>query len=1646
MITSENALKFLGEQKKIKLKRNDFSSYSSSYKTLGLILSGIHLKYGSYSEDLATKYIKLFGNDFSSNPWLTHEGNKLAKLLYGDIRAPYISLIWELINNLPFQTGYYRRSFRNKVGKTHLENKLSTLQILFQSGSSQGFAYLPFSEQIRYCTYTPNQAHAFLFSVVIDSNNESLDELITDIINGEDEVGGITQELVKALLLSKNYKNWELVGKLLLAAQRQEGLRQTILECLDETQIGALKYMIHLILDNDLMRFSSVIRAVDTWFGFGWDAPKKSTIKRILEVSLKLMEDSTLIKESLNSKDFLEVYVALWVIALENTDAANEQAFEILLNNTNKDHKLLALFFMHETRRTNTKLLDYMQAEIGKDVELDHWMLLNTPEFEVDENMFDAIKSIADSLPIKGKRFDGRVFSWISYTIKPYDFYRTLIQKADHNHLENLSGNISKIPSEARDDYMRKIFPDHYQFGTYGMNLEKPKKLITKNLGWKRSVIHQAIVDRNDSVMSTGINLLNSMDVDEPELSLIESILSRKNKYLRRELITLVLGLEEYQIIPLTTNLLQANKLDQRLAGLEVLVHLHEKTLYSEFVSAEVDKYLLRKKFNNNEQVFLDKFDKKEQDFSFSNGFGAIDYNNLSPLIIPQKIFETESNNRIITQFVDEEKTCKQINRLIDIYKENKNHEYQYVSYGGEKCTTLLSEHVSYTSDVESATEIQKLQSLPLSDLWINWYKDSDLNDMELVCAFHFASNIGDPFGNPYIDPYLRTYIPNLKKLNFDNDYFNPLTTNIRKLLEALINVNIDFTKINQIKTDLLEDAIANFPLDLKSKNLGDPKWGQVDLFWFGLIMSQPFFMTFIDKYTKRFWELCRYLTAQNLGYPEHITSLKEVVNNTPKSYLYEGTSEETTIPLYYQGIATKDDLLLEALMSENHKFSLDANNAPSSVRTRVIEHLNPPFGILKQLKKNLLTIELKRGDVETEASKYINRFYSFNGMEYLLETLGRMGKSVFDSGYSYYNDTSKSSTFSYIIKNCKPKDTDTYEEFVSKIEEAKINKQRLLEVACYAVQWSKWIGKYLKIEKLTSAVWWFHAHSSEYMNAEKETEISRYSNIPINNFERGSLDIDWFNDIYASLGKANWKMLHHASKYISNGHAARQVKLYSSVLLGEVKITETLKKIKEKRDQIFVRSLGLVPLSKMNPEADLLKRYNILQNYLKESKQFGSQRQESEKTAVEIGLENLSRNAGYSDSVRFGWAMESKAAQEIMQNSHVVIDNVEINLDVDEQGKSYFKVLKGGKSQKSIPAKYNKNKNILQLKQNKSYLTKQYSRTRLSLEKAMLNEDVFSLKEMENIIKHPVVKPMLKILVLLDINNQVSGFWNSDSLLDTQLKKHQLNSESRIVIAHPAHLHKLNIWSNYQRYLFDEKISQPFKQVFRELYIVTKDENENHNRSHRYQGHQIQPKKTAALLRSRGWTLNYEEGLQKVYHKQGFMASMYAMADWYSPSDVEAPTLEYVAFSSISDYKSIPLNEINPLIFSEVMRDIDLVVSVAHVGGVDPEASHSTMEMRVVLARESARLFKLDNVEVKQRHILVKGKLGNYGIHLGSGNVSKNGLSLSIIPVHSQHRGRLFLPFVDDDPKSAEIISKMKLLAEDNKIQDPTILAQINK
>ncbi|WP_314298856.1 DUF4132 domain-containing protein, partial [Capnocytophaga gingivalis] len=1138
----------------------------------------------------------------------------------------------------------------------------------------------------------------------------------------------------------------------------------------------------------------------------------------------------------------------------------------------------------------------------------------------------------------------------------------------------------------------------------------------------------------------------------------------------RKESVALLVKQPEAVLKDSTSRMIVSKNADQRLAALEILTVLQEEGRLTDYVTEQVEAYKGRK-FSKNEQVLMDKltYNPKtatELRYDLTNGFGVINLDNLTSFDLPKPQFDKERKEKkggfLFDKLVNIQKVGEGVSELLALWRANKDYEYQYEGYQGATETILLGNVIRRQhKGKDDETPMEILEDLPLADLWKGWHEKYQFNEVEYYFAKRYCGNLYYENVIPQgLDDYLAMYYPDFK-VRFEgqvHSYYGE-ARRAESLLGYLMNAySEDRALLASFKLSLFEDALATFP---KEKRGEIYKRGYSSLDWDDVVRdyaavvyfgSDGDFPYYTDDQLFRLWQILYYLYIEGKkDLDAQKNTIKDVLpyvrNFVRREERLPGINEgllQLTLMLYNKGKLSTDDLIFFCLLN-NELFAM-AQGAENHFSRRlpkwIKDTLTFPETLLEEIRTHMLQVELQRGDLPTDASVYISSLSQIEGAQYFFEALERMGKEPFAKGYG--SGVSKRFTFSRILEVSQPSATDTFTAFKKHLDEVKLDKKRLVEAACYAPHWTEWIGDCLKIKSFREAIWWFIAHTTDYMDAEKETIVSQYSSVPRDDFQRGAIDVDWYHRVHKAVGKEGWKLIQESAKYLSEGMGYRRVKLYSAVLTGEIKLSEVIQKITEKRDKDYVMALGLVPINKKKEEEDLVSRYNLLQTFLKESKQFGQQRQESEKNAVEIGLDNLSRNAGYEDSIRFSWAMEAKATQQIMEKSTLVIDDTQLQLVVDEEGKADIIVTKGDKTLKSIPDKYKKSKEVEALKEGKTYLTKQYSRTRLSLEQAMLSQTLFTVAELHRIMEHPVVRAMLSKLVLFNPENQDSGFWQDGKLFSAEGTLTPLKADDKLLIAHPSHLFYAVQWDLYQKYLFDKELKQPFKQVFRELYVPTKDELETSNRSERYQGHQVQPQKTVALLRSRGWTVNYEEGLQRVYHKEGFRATIYAAADWYTPSDVEAPTLEYVVFYSLKDGKEVPMKEINPVIFSEVMRDVDLVVSVAHVGGVDPEASHSTMQMRAALARESARLFKLTNVEVKERHILIKGKLGEYSIHLGSGMVSQGGLQLSILAVQSQHRGRVFLPFVDDDPKSAEIISKMRLLAEDDKIKDPTILSQI--
>jgi hypothetical protein len=164
---------------------------------------------------------------------------------------------------------------------------------------------------------------------------------------------------------------------------------------------------------------------------------------------------------------------------------------------------------------------------------------------------------------------------------------------------------------------------------------------------------------------------------------------------------------------------------------------------------------------------------------------------------------------------------------------------------------------------------------------------------------------------------------------------------------------------------------------------------------------------------------------------------------------------------------------------------------------------------------------------------------------------------------------------------------------------------------------------------------------------------------------------------------------------------------------------------------------------------------------------------------------------------------------------------------------------------------------------------------------------------------------------------------------------------------------------------------------------------------------------------------------------------------------------------------EAVPLEEVPPLVFSEIMRDVDLFVGVASVGN-DPgwqdggpggryrdywqsysfgDLSATAVTRREVLLQLVPMLKIAGRCSFEERFLVVRGDQRTYKIHLGSGNVlmEPNDQYLCIVPDARARAGGpdVVLPFEGDSVLSI-ILSKALMLSEDTKIKDLTIVRQI--
>jgi hypothetical protein len=376
-----------------------------------------------------------------------------------------------------------------------------------------------------------------------------------------------------------------------------------------------------------------------------------------------------------------------------------------------------------------------------------------------------------------------------------------------------------------------------------------------------------------------------------------------------------------------------------------------------------------------------------------------------------------------------------------------------------------------------------------------------------------------------------------------------------------------------------------------------------------------------------------------------------------------------------------------------------------------------------------------------------------------------------------------------------------------------------------------------------------------------------------------------------------------------------------------------------------------------------------------------------------------------------------------------------------------------------------------------------------------------------ERYLEHPLVGCIARNLIWRFQNGETTqdGIWHAGTIVTAAGSPIEVNANTTVTAWHPVHCDASEVLA-WREYLESRGIQQPFKQAHREVYILTEAEIRTRTYSNRFAAHILKQHQFNALCAARGWRNQLRLMVDDSYEparlelpKWNLRAEYWVegAGDDYGVDTNDTGTYLYLATDQVRFYEidahsnyahaggggyeqnryhrnsepdePIPLENIPPVVLSEVLRDVDLFVGVASVGN-DPtwvnggpeghreywqsysfgdlsataESRRGTLEMLV------PRLKIKDRARVEGKFLKVRGDIRTYKIHLGSGNIlmEPNDQYLCIVPGSARDQvntSELRLPF-EGDRVLAIILSKAFMLAEDKKITDVTITRQLGR
>ncbi len=351
------------------------------------------------------------------------------------------------------------------------------------------------------------------------------------------------------------------------------------------------------------------------------------------------------------------------------------------------------------------------------------------------------------------------------------------------------------------------------------------------------------------------------------------------------------------------------------------------------------------------------------------------------------------------------------------------------------------------------------------------------------------------------------------------------------------------------------------------------------------------------------------------------------------------------------------------------------------------------------------------------------------------------------------------------------------------------------------------------------------------------------------------------------------------------------------------------------------------------------------------------------------------------------------------------------------------------------------------EIRRTRAELARCYQYFRERLESAMVEGVCYSGGEFASLLANPVVRSLVSRLVV--VVDGRARMWSPADPLAEDAPPIEFAGAGEVMIAHPVTLAGMGALDEWQQRVIDGMVSQPFKQVFREVYRVERGDAAE---SGRFAGHALVARNAFALLRSRGYSPGRGEAVKRW---QGGDGGVEAHVQWAAEHEdagrllALSTTSETVTSGAVwfvnASGERLRLGTVEPVIFSETHRDADLLVSRAAAGEFG-FSSQETLRLRATLIRYLARVIGATNIYVidDEQYALVEGTRAMYRVNLGSGSV--------LLEERRQHidMGEFQSPPVGDlvvegmDAGTARVLATIVTLARDGAITDERFLRQL--